>query len=497
MKNLLTFPFLFLFFHYSFSQDWALFPEGQKTYWEADGQFHLYYNDVTFPGGFTNKHYFGADYLTKYDTTECYNEILMYEYQLNEPPIDSIFSTPFYWFDFLGNDQIYFYQLTEPGGSWTNITSSIAGIDSIVFSCISKNEEMFLGVTDSVKSFTLKGFKNDSVISDFNDIEYKLSKNNGLLKFVPLRSLGSQMVEYEMIGFDDGQEHGFTNSWKNYFGEFEPGMIMKWWDIKNGAYTPPGFYIEETFYIDSIISVNFTDSQVSLYVERYGTRYFWKSGNLYSSPWDSISTFSENKYVSHWRHNYDLTLDAAPGWFNISHDNEKVTYYSQHNFSNWELPTISYDDFNYRYDSASTECVKLIADPAYIHNVLTRGLGITDSGIIGGFWFLHFETKLLGYGLNGEYFGDVVNPVFSRPVPNLSFKLFPNPTADELNIVFPDELNLQKMELKITDITGNIISSKNAGNGIKKMDVSSFPSGIYFIVVSGDGVWGRERFVKN
>ncbi|MEZ4935910.1 MAG: hypothetical protein R2788_27710, partial [Saprospiraceae bacterium] len=124
MKSLLTFSFLFLFFQISFSQDWALFPEGQKTYWEADGEFYLYYNDVTLPGSFTDRHYFGAEYLTEDSAFQCYKDILEYEYQLDEAPIDSVFSTPFYWFDFLGNDEIRFYQFAEPGESWTNFTPS-------------------------------------------------------------------------------------------------------------------------------------------------------------------------------------------------------------------------------------------------------------------------------------------------------------------------------------------------------------------------------------
>ncbi|MEZ4932089.1 MAG: hypothetical protein R2788_08230 [Saprospiraceae bacterium] len=83
------------------------------------------------------------------------------------------------------------------------------------------------------------------MISDFNNVEYKLSKNNGLIKFVPLRLLGDKMVEYEMIGFDDEQEHGFTNSWKNYFGgwlRYDHEMV----GYKNGAYILR-IYIEETF----------------------------------------------------------------------------------------------------------------------------------------------------------------------------------------------------------------------------------------------------------
>ncbi|MEZ4957279.1 MAG: T9SS type A sorting domain-containing protein [Saprospiraceae bacterium] len=63
-------------------------------------------------------------------------------------------------------------------------------------------------------------------------------------------------------------------------------------------------------------------------------------------------------------------------------------------------------------------------------------------------------------------------------------------------MVFPDELNVQNLELKITDVAGNIILQKNIKNGLGKLAVSAFPAGIYFVVLYGEGVFGRERFVK-
>jgi hypothetical protein len=497
MKSLLTFSFLFLFFQISFSQDWALFPEGQKTYWEANGEFYLYYNDVTFPGGFTNKHYFGAEYLTEDSVFQCYKDILENEYQLDEAPIDSIFSTPFYWFDFLGNDEIRFYHLTEPGGNWTIVTTSISGVDSIVFSCVSKNEETFFGVTDSVKTFTLQGYKNGNPISDFNSVEYKLSKKNGLLKFVPLRMLGSQMIEYDMMGFDDGQERGFTSSWEDFFGKFEVGQILSWRYDRERIFLPIGYWKATEFFSDSITYVDFTETKLSIGVSRNAKTYMLKNGNNDYYNFDSIGFYHIIDTLNFYRISFQAAMDAPPGWLKFDHESGVVPFHYEAKVSGWQGPFYSYNTYYSIFDTLV--CAILTSDPSSLPTTISAGLGLTHWGLIGGLYGEYYEYTLAGYKKGGESFGNFfnfVNPVFSRPTPNLSFKLFPNPTTDELNIVFPDELNVQNLELKITDVAGNIILSEKTKKGFGKIDVSSFPPGIYFFVINGEGVWGRERFVK-
>ena len=497
MKLLPTFILLIFLSHQTHAQNWSLFPHGQKTYWESAGEFHLYYNDSIKTNGDLNTHYFGINYLTEAKETACYDMLMQNQFQVDQPPIDSIYSAGNYWYGNAGSDTMNFYHLTEPGDGWTNISPNIFGVDSIVFSCQSKTQETFFGITDSVKTFTLQGYNFGNAINKYNGVEYKLSKAHGLLKYFPFHTLNEQPVLYEMIGYDDGQGHGFTHSWENYFGEFQVSQIMKWWEIATGMNTPPGYSIEESFYIDSILEVSFSDSLVSLNVDRYGTRYYWKQDSPHSGPWDSIATFTENKNIVHLRDHYQLTLDSPPGWFHIDRENGGVSYQTQHNFSNWGLPTVAYDDFDYSYFPADNSCDGLIADPQYIDEVLTRGLGLTNQGIIGGFWYLiHNETKLLGYGLNGEYFGDVINPVFSTPKPNLNLAVYPNPASDYLQIELDKNIWPINFELIITDVSGKIILRKKMNDNIDKINISNAPTGIYFISIKSENVFGREKFIK-
>ncbi len=497
MKNPLTLAFLFLFFQISFSQDWALFPNGQKTYWEVDGKIHLYYNDVTLPGSFTNRHYFGAEYLTEDSAFQCYKHILENVYQLDEPPIDSIFSTPLYWFDFIGNDEIRFHHLAEPGEGWTNITSSISGVDSIIISCTEKIEETFFGKTDSVKIFKLQGYNNGNPISKYNDAEYKLSKSNGFIKFIPLRSLGGQITNYELMGFNDGQAHGFTSTWEDFFGKFEVGQILAWRYERERIYLPSGYWKAFEHFNDSITYVDFNDSYVKIGIFRKGTIDMWKNGNNDYLNFDSTGYYELTDTIYHYREYYETVMDTPPGWLKIDHSTGSVPFHYRAEFSWWGDPYYNYDNIHYSFDT--TVCDILIGHPSPLTRTIMAGLGLTRWGITGGLYGEYYEYNLRGYKKNGEIFGtfyNIVNPVFSRPTPNLSFEIFPNPATNNLNVIFPEKIITQELELKIVDLTGKIILQKNIKNGFDKIDTHSFPAGVYFVVVNGNGIFGRKRFVK-
>jgi hypothetical protein len=274
-------------------------------------------------------------------------------------------------------------------------------------------------------------------------------------------------------------------------------MILKWWDVKFGVETPPGYVLEEKYFIDSITAVNFTDSMVTLSVERYGRGYLWENGSNYDSTADHSYPISETKTITHKKSSFSWALRTTPGWFNISPPNNGALHYSSNDFSNWDLPTSKYDDWSIQFDTTSTICDILIADPQYLDKTITKGLGITHHGLIGGFFFfIHLETKLLGYGYNGEYFGDVLNPVFSKPIPTIDFTIYPNPTRNFLYVDLPEKNNLKKFDLKIFAPSGKVLLEKNNIQSIERINTSDLPPGIYFITINGNKHFGRERFIK-
>ena len=81
-----------------------------------------------------------------------------------------------------------------------------------------------------------------------------------------------------------------------------------------------------------------------------------------------------------------------------------------------------------------------------------------------------------------------------------SFSAFPNPTTDKINVHFT-LMESSSVEMDLFDIYGNNIRhlfSETDMNGAisKSFDVSSFPKGIYFLLLNVDGNISLQKIVK-
>ena len=80
---------------------------------------------------------------------------------------------------------------------------------------------------------------------------------------------------------------------------------------------------------------------------------------------------------------------------------------------------------------------------------------------------------------------------------NLAILVFPNPTGNELFILqLSEEINCLA---QIYNLYGNKVNEFNIpiGQGQTRVDVSSYPSGVYIAVLITDtGILARRKFVK-
>jgi len=78
---------------------------------------------------------------------------------------------------------------------------------------------------------------------------------------------------------------------------------------------------------------------------------------------------------------------------------------------------------------------------------------------------------------------------------DISLSVSPNPASDNVLIKVS---NFEKGNLKIVDVLGNVVKTESF-YGSKSVDVSDFRNGVYFIVISGDGVntINRKLVVKH
>jgi len=76
----------------------------------------------------------------------------------------------------------------------------------------------------------------------------------------------------------------------------------------------------------------------------------------------------------------------------------------------------------------------------------------------------------------------------------LSFKIYPNPGLDVLNIQLPT--GTDKAEVGVYDYTARLVSSKTISSNDSTLDVQKISKGIYIIRVATNSKIGVQRFIK-
>lgn len=478
---------------------WALFPEKQVTYWQTGNEIKLHYNDSTIVGSDTNKHYFGAVYYYEDVDHPCFDSILALYFDLIKPPVDSLFSTPEYWFATTALGNISFYHKAEPGFSWNIPVMGVPDYDEIIFTCENKMEEMFFGETDSVKTYAIETKLNGlTVQSELSDFHFKLSKNAGFLTYIPFQKLTDMPLEavYEMAGYIDDELHGFTSRFEDYFGNLQPGQVFKWKEREGGQLNQL-YYDTERFYFDSILSVNLTNEKIELTYFRKGVSQNWHYyPDIRPFP-DTVFAIETIAYDTFYRSQFDPWTTAVPDWFVMpSYGVLDYTLVSNITIDSVGLKSVwLIDDINTLFDNGGI-CEFNIADGCTLYRQVTSGLGLTNYrwGCFAGVR----SKQLLGYTLDGVPYGDLdpVSPVFEVPAPNVEMDVFPNPATAAIRVNLPALPPGRTVSVKITDTAGRVYTLVNMYTVFSEIDVSSLPAGLYFVTATGDGLFGREKFVK-
>lgn len=76
-------------------------------------------------------------------------------------------------------------------------------------------------------------------------------------------------------------------------------------------------------------------------------------------------------------------------------------------------------------------------------------------------------------------------------IDNNSLKIYPNPTAAQINI----EASADFYSIQLIDNVGKVVQIWNTP-GLKSLDLSAFPAGVYFVQITSDRAISRKRIVK-
>ena len=118
----------------------------------------------------------------------------------------------------------------------------------------------------------------------------------------------------------------------------------------------------------------------------------------------------------------------------------------------------------------------------------------TNTGSFNLLWAKHASSLDLGYHSGGRG-GKVAAFTLSSPYFTMEkFEIYPNPTINELNFEFPQ--NIQSANVQVYNLLGKQILQKTLKKKYPKLNTSSWASGMYVVQIITENAVQTKRVVK-
>jgi len=250
---------------FSSSADWDLFPLNQKSFYRVtiDNQVNIGVQimDSIKYNLSDDVHYFRRNLIYE-NAASCYQNVFpeLPTAGVDGFEIDSLVSrNDTIFFSWYGSTLPFFFLPNAiPGQSWTVISTSTANdYNEITITYASIQQETFLGITDSVKTFTMTPNGTSVGQIPVNNFVMKLSKNYGFINYVPFQLFiyhpsSQDFYSADLVGIEKaGNIYGYQHPGLLDYFHLNAGDILFWRhhvDPSNPMYLP---WTE--FYRDSIV----------------------------------------------------------------------------------------------------------------------------------------------------------------------------------------------------------------------------------------------------
>lgn len=499
--------------------DWELFQLNKKSYykyryhqnsWSASNLVDLYLADSVVTNLNESRLYF----LKKYHgnaPNNCYDQFLStYKQTYARNPhravpylvIDSLITRDdTVWYNTPNNDYAYFLPNAILNQSWTIHSNYFPfQITDIKITLTSRNVESFLGISDSVKTFSLKGYNGLAPYpSGLDTMTIKLSKNYGLIGFIPFNYLiynggtGTPFFDYAtLVGTETGNiPVGFKSPTWSDFLNYHQSDILLW-----------------THYVDSLLGSDYTeyfrDSITSANISTDSIIYYFDRTTVHANG--SLSQNNGMKQVF-LKDLVSTFLEIPTNWFGFGN----INFPNNFSFSIQNQPNLtpifsssSYSQIINGVDTIINYYIlkkeeNLDASTCWFDTIINNDFScqFNTQSYVQYFYRNQFHvyrdyTHLTGAIINGDSVG-VVNYLTSVPeIASLlnNITVFPNPAKSIINLTF-SSLTSKNTTIELIDILGARVYSTtektSAGPFKKVINVGNFKSGIYFLKFS-DGV---------
>ncbi len=467
MKKIAILILLILPF-FAYTQNWNLFNLNQDSYYAQTTSNNIRVENLcadSIKSGETQTIYFNRKIGL---SNECFDNVIQEAYLVTEwhnlNLIDSLVKqgdSVLYISDYCPTsiDTFLFLPKSNVGDSWQTTKNNI------IITCIDKKEEFILGIKDSVKIFSIS-------TEPYNNIQFKLSKNFGLVEFLPLKEFIYHNQDYDLevlfklIGYKkNNQEKGYTQpKLKDYF-HLHQGDKLFWREYSN---PDDPEYPETTVYqVDSIISSYISNDSVNY---QYQMKRYDKYGNLINTKNSSYvyTNYSQGKI-----------LKTPTSWFNIMPSNyigTDVYFTGSLNLSIENNDTIShfgYSAWGLILDTLDCSVVTIPDYQRYARFSTREGLVYTAS-----FSWGENSKTLIGSIIDGNIHGTTNLPTDIEFIEENSLRVYPNPTNGKIFIKTQEKI----YKITVLDITGKIIIETKK----PEIDLANQKKGIYLMKIETD-----------
>ncbi len=492
--NKLYFLFILCLTITSAQADWNIFPLNQKSYYRYSEihsnieKIHFIAFDTLvqrtgFQSVFMNRKYNGNG------IEQCYAELCDVNtsnpgYVWAQPELDSLIHTG----DTIRySSKLYFLPGINIGDSWRVSGTLYNGFSDIVFTCTSLSVQNFLGVTDSVKEFTISTYDGINLVnSSLTGYSFRLSKNYGFLEYPSFIQLEQHRLESRyLIGFSDSSAtHGFQAPTYLDFFPYQIGDILNWTTESHPNWGP-----QEFFYVrDSIIDVNINLDTLKYTAIRKG--YDPTSGVHSNIIADIIYSVDQFKSIT----------ECPTNWFVIN----TINNFAYPDFSVTDSYTVEQDSsISYRINEQGIQINASTCQLLYTPDATQHFIYNTKQGYVEYCYdaFYYNCIKLTGSFINGVLYGDTLlkTGIDIISVDKL-IDIYPNPATDKLCISLLTR-SAQKSKVEIANLSGSIVYSDIAelseSTCSKEINLSQFTNGFYVLTVSDIGTYkvARKKFV--
>lgn len=474
----------------SFSQDWAPFPFGTDMYYFKEGTTFLWscrQDSTRVLGSSTYYHFNTKAPATK--SQDCYDKVM------NSAPFNDVDWQPykmkltgvgdsllFYLSDY-GTLPAIFKPTASVGTSWVVLNDADnSDMDSIEITCDSIGYGSFLGVSDSLKYFSVHTAEPIEGVQSIDKVTYILSKHYGFVRFLPFH----QLIEpttcedcfacYDVIGWhSDTSAAGYIGpQWEDWIHLAEGDIIHYKYVYINYTDTSVNFtthYIQSVEHGPETIVVNVENESGDMFAVTYYKEAIY---NALTAPiWSPFYIPTTADYP---------TLDILIGRADFNE-----TYIDTTTFpGTWRYKQRLYTDALQTGADCSVSYSEL-----YTHEIHWDSyIGATYNSDEGpGF---HTFMYVVGYTVSGVTFdGPYALSASEQSEVEPPLVIFPNPAIDEIRF---KTIITGTARCEVYDVTGKLSCSTNINTG--SLDISDLPAGTYLLKLTSEQGIQTGKFVK-